>query len=683
MVQEIPRVNRRDRRPKSLGLIASTLCLWLGHGPLLPATRPAKLDDLFRIRNVTEARIAPAGDRVAYVISEVDAAKNVTRSGIWLIDAAGGMPLRLTAGPGRDESPRWSPDGRAMAFISDRDGSNQIWIIDLAGGEARKAVTVEGGTTNFGWSPDGRKIAFLAHGTEPFGAGKSGKGPEDVIVFDQAVPGRQLLILDVTSGETSRLTDDPLAVTDFSWSPDGKRIAFAAQPSPRIQDLYRTDIYTVDVETRVVRDLVKRPGIDTFPRFSPDGKQVAFLSTEGRTEWIANWYLCLVPAEGGAPRNLTPTFDEFMFTPQWSPGGCRIFFQSPAGLGNQLFSVSTESGELRPLLRGDFVWSDFSFSANAQRMAFLGTNAVTPSEVYVSSPDEFDPVRLTSTNLELQSVSLGTQEIVRWKSLDGLEIEGLLLLPPGPLAEKPYPLLTYVHGGPSGRFAAEFSPQIGSPYPVQAECYPLQVLAGLGYAVFMPNPRGSYGYGETFRKANVGDWGGGDYRDIISGIDALIERKIADPGRLGIMGRSYGGYMTAWIISQTARFKAASLGAGMSDLISFYGETDIPGYVEYYLGAVPWREADRLLKRSPVHYAQNVKTPTLILHGEKDFRVPVPQAQELYTALKRNGVPVELIIYPRQGHVSTEPKFMRDAMERNLEWFRRWIKPARPSGPAS
>ncbi len=660
--------------PRRSVILGAAALLSLALHPLYPAAQPARIEDLFRIRNIVDARISPAGDRVAYVLSEIDLAKNATPSRIWLARTDGGAPLRLTAGPGRDEMPRWSPDGKVLAFLSDRDGSSQIWLIDLAGGEASKSGGVEGGVSTFAWSPDGRKIALLARAPKPPEPAGASNTPADVIVYDPDVPGLQLFILDPAAGSISRLTDDSSAVTDFSWAPDGKRIAFAAQPSPRIQDLFQTDIFAVDLETRLVRDLVKRPGIDTSPRFSPDGKEVAFLSTEGRTEWIANWYLCIVPAEGGAPRNLTPKFNEFIFTPQWSPDGRRVFFQSPAGLKNQLLSVSPDAGEPKPLLKGDFVWSDFSFSAKADRMAFLGTDSVTPTEVFISGPEVFNPVRLTFTNPELQDVSLGRREIVHWKSADGLEIEGLLLLPPGSPADKPYPMLTYVHGGPSARFADEFSPQIGSPYPIQAECYPLHVLAGLGYAILMPNPRGSYGYGDKFRKANLLDWGGGDYRDIMSGIDALIARKIADPGRLGIMGRSYGGYMTAWIISQTSRFKVASLGAGMSDLVSFYGQTDIPGYTEYYLGDVPWRALDRYLRRSPVTYGSSFQTPTLILHGEKDFRVPLPQAQELYAALKRNGVPVQLIIYPRQGHVVTEPKFMRDMMERNLAWLARWLK---------
>jgi dipeptidyl aminopeptidase/acylaminoacyl peptidase len=667
-------LTRRHRWLGFLGVAVAALCLCLLPGLLAAADEPAKLDDLFRIRNIDDAQISPAGDRVAYVLSEIDAAKNKIQSNIWLIASAGGTPLRLTTNPGRDLMPRWSPDGKLIAFLSDRDGSNQIWLIHPDGGEAVKPLSIEGGVSHIAWSPDGKKIAFLALSPKPAAAEKSPKEDDEAIVYDADRPGLQLFAAEIASGKAIQLTHDSSAVVDFSWSPDGEEIAFAAQPSPRIPDLFRTDLFLVDLRTLAVRDLVKREGIDTFPRFSPDGRQVAFMSTDGSTDWIANWYLCLVPASGGAPRNITPKFDEFMFTPMWSPDGSKVLFLSPQGLRNQLYSVSAENGALSPLLSGDRVWENFSFSNTADRMAFLGGDASTPREVFTSKTDPFSPVRLTFSNPELQGIKLGVEEVVHWKSPDGLKLEGLLLLPRGYIEGTPLPLLTYVHGGPSGRFEASFSPQIGFPYPVQAECYPLQVFSGLGYAVFMPNPRGSYGYGEKFRKADRFDWGGGDYRDIMSGIDALVARRIADPERLGIMGRSYGGYMTGWIISQTARFKAACLGAGMSNLVSFYGETDIPGFMEYYWGNVPWRALDLYMRHSPISFAQNIKTPTLILHGEKDFRVPVPQAQELYRALKRNGVPVHLIIYPRQGHVAAEPKFMKDMMERSLEWFRRWVK---------
>ena len=661
----------RGRLAVLLALLAGSASGLLA-GPSRSATRPARIDDLMAIRNIESARISPGGDRVAFVMSALDLDRNVSDSDIWLVPAAGGAPLRLTRGPGRDDTPRWSPRGDRIAFVSDRDGRPRLWVIDPKGGEAARLTSFAGGASAPAWSPDGRSIAFLGV-NPPEKAVEDRAGRDEVIVYDRDLPGTQIFLADAGTGEVTAVTDGSLSVVDYSWSPSGNAIVFAAQPSPRIQDLFKTDIFTVDLRTRTVRPLVEREGVDTFPRWSPDGSLVAFLSTNGRTEWIANWYLCLVPAGGGRPRNITPDFDEFMFSPRWSGDSRRVYIQSPERMQNQLFAVNVDDGTTRPLLAGDWVWSDFSFSSSG-RMAFLGTDASTPTEVFVSDSGPFQPVRLTFTNPQLEEVALGRQEVIRWKSPDGLEVEGLLLLPPDGKAPGPYPLLTYVHGGPSGRFSRSFSPQIGTPYPVQAESYPLQVLAGRGYAVLMPNPRGSYGYGSRFRMANVKDWGGGDYRDIMSGIDALVERGVADPKRLGVMGRSYGGYMTGWIITQTDRFRAASLGAGMSDLVSFYGQTDIPGYTEYYLGDVPWKALELYNARSPIVHAANIKTPTLILHGEKDFRVPVPQAEELYAALKRNGVPARLIIYPREGHVSTEPKFMLDEMERNLEWFGRWIR---------
>jgi dipeptidyl aminopeptidase/acylaminoacyl peptidase len=671
MVHEIP---DKMISPKIRGAFAVSVCGLLLASALAAGVKPVGIEDLMGIRNVSDARISPAGDRIAYVVTEIDLKRNVVDSDIWLVKTAGGPPFRLTRGPGRDDSPRWSPDGKTIAFTSDRDGSNQIWLIDPEGGEAFEPVSVKAGASSLAWSPDGTKIAFLAQGPKPPEEPKPWKAPEDVIVFDPDVVGSQIFILDLASRETRPVTNGPQTVVDFAWSPDGTKMAFAAQPSPRIRDMYKTDISVIDLATGAVRDLVKRAGIDTYPRWSPDGRRIAFFSTAEKTGWIVNWYVFVVPVEGGTPRNLTPRFDEFIFAPQWSADGKNIIFQSSKGLGNQLYALSPESGEIRPLLGGETVWSDFNFSKSGDLMAFVGSDPRTPSEVFVSKSDTFEPRRLTVTNPQIESLSLGRQEIVHWKSSDGLDIEGLLLLPPGYAEGQRVPMLTYVHGGPSGRFIHSFSPQIGPSYPVQAESYPLQVLAGLGYAIFMPNPRGSYGYGEKFRMANVKDWGGGDYRDIMTGIDNLVKRGVADPSRLGVMGRSYGGYMTAWIISQTNRFKAASLGAGMSNLESFYGQTDISGFLEFYFGDVPWKARELYGRMSPMTYAANIRTPTLILHGEKDFRVPLPQAEELCVALRRTGVPVEMFIYPRQGHVVLEPKFMEDMARRNIEWFGRWIK---------
>jgi dipeptidyl aminopeptidase/acylaminoacyl peptidase len=274
----------------------------------------------------------------------------------------------------------------------------------------------------------------------------------------------------------------------------------------------------------------------------------------------------------------------------------------------------------------------------------------------------------------LDSVALGEMEAVRWKSADGLEIEGLLVKPVGARAGVRFPVLTYVHGGPTGVFTFGFEPQLGAaPLPIQGGPYPIQVFAGKGYGVFMPNPRGSSGYGKAFLRANLQDWGYGDFQDIMTGLDHLASQGLADPDRLGLMGWSYGGYMTSWAITQTDRFKAASVGAGLPNLYSMHGNTDIPDALVDYFGGTPWQQKEQYQRSSAMYHAENIKTPTLIQHGEKDDRVQLSQAWELYRALQALDVPRLFVIYPRQGHLIMEPKQQRDMLTRNLDWFTKYV----------
>jgi dipeptidyl aminopeptidase/acylaminoacyl peptidase len=637
---------------------------------------PVTIDDLLRVRNVTDARLAPDGSRVVYVVAVPDPDGGRYHTNLWLVPAQGGEPLQLTNGPRRDDTPRWSPDGKTIAFVSDRDGSPQVWLIATGGGEARKLSDAPGGVKDLDWSPDGQVIAFLAADSDPPEELRRQHEHDDVLLVDQDPKRDRLYALDVAGGRVRTLTAGPEQVLSFSWSPDGRAIAFAYRPTPRLADLFQVDLAVVTVADGKLRQLVQRDGLDALPKWSPDGKSIAFVSHDGKFDWIGDTYLCLVPAEGGQPCVLSRDFDEVIpwGSPDavtWSPDGKELLFAARQRLTDQFFALEVETGKVRQLTNGRRCYGHLSLSRDGARLAFLVDEPERPPEVHVADRADFQPRRLTTTNPHLDGRSFGAVEPVRWKAKDGLEIEGLLIRPVGHSPEAGPPLLTYVHGGPQGGFAQAFTPQR---WPaVQAEPYPVQALAGLGYAVFCPNPRGSGGYGQKFRAANVKDWGHGDFDDIQAGIDHLVREGLADPDRLGIMGWSYGGYMTAWTIGQTNRFKAASCGAGVTNLVSMYGQTDIQPFLERYLGDVPWKANGVYEKCSPMTHAGRIRTPTLIQHGDKDARVPLAQAQELYQALRKNGVPVEFAVYPREGHILGEPKHQADALRRNVAWFDRYL----------
>ncbi len=653
---------------RSSRLAAAVIAVAAVSGVASAAKRPVTVDDLMAIRNVTDARVSPDGTRVVYVVSVPDLAANRHDSDLWLVNADGSGRRRLTAGPGRDDGPRWSPDGRRIAFLSDRDGSTRIWRIAPDGGEATAIDGSPRAAGPFAWFPDGRRLAVLL----PEDAGDSDRrpsGPPVSVDAGREPPRMGIRILDVATGACVPLTRGTGSVESFSISPDGSEVAYSARPTSSVPDLFNSDLFVVDVASGGVRNLVVRPGPDSGPQWSPDGSRIAFVTTHGRLEWVANWSIGLVPAAGGPVENVTPDFDEFITSCRWAADGGRLFFTSSAGVANQLFAADVRTKTVAAVSSGLRVIADASFSRDGRVAAFTVSDSTHPADAFISRTSPFEPRRLAETNPQLAELDLGETEVVRWTSFDGREIEGLLLKPAGYVPGRTYPLLTYVHGGPSAKFECAFSPQIGGSTPIQGESLPLQALAGRGFAILMPNPRGSYGYGERFRTANVKDWGHGDYLDIMAGVDAMVARGVADPDRCGIMGRSYGGYMTAWAITRTTRFRAAALGAGMSNLVSFYGQTDIPGYMEYYLGGTPWTAREEYEARSPVVFADRVRTPVLITHGEEDARVPLPQARELYTALRRQGVEARLVVFPRQGHVVLEPRSEREIMALNLEWF--------------
>jgi dipeptidyl aminopeptidase/acylaminoacyl peptidase len=639
-------------------------------------SHPATVADIMNIRNVVDIRLSPDGQRALYVVAEPDLTDSVYHTNVWMVSARGGDAMQLTQRTKKNDTPRWSPDGKTVAYLSDRGGKPQVWLITPAKGKPRRLTDAEGGVKDLEWAPDGKSIAFRATDGETSDQVKRKKQKDDVILIGRHWKRDHLHVTDLSGKKTRQLTKGDFHVLDFSWSPDSKLIAFTRQPTPSEDDIRRSDIAVVSAAGGKPRMLVERPGPDFQPRWSPDGKTIAFLSRDGRTDTIGNRYLCAVPAAGGEPRNLSKAFDEhFVAEPPagfaWSPDSQTIYAIAQKKTRQHLVALSVESGEVGPISTGQRVAHRFSLSKDGRKVACVAEEVKHPAEVFISSVEDFSPRKLTRTNPHLRGVALGETEEVRWKSKDGLEIEGLLIMPLGYKEGTRYPLLTYVHGGPALNFRRAFTPYGTSP---QAQRYPIQVFAGQGYAIFCPNPRGSGGYGEKFRRANMGDWGGRDFEDVTAGIDALVERGIADRDRLGLMGWSYGGFMTAWGITQTNRFKAASVGAGVTDAFSMYGQTDIPSFMEAYFGDPPWKAKDAYDRCTSIRFVGNVKTPTLIQHGEKDERVPLAQGQELYAALKRVNVPVEFAIYPRQGHVVGEPNLQADVLRRNVEWFHRWLK---------
>jgi dipeptidyl aminopeptidase/acylaminoacyl peptidase len=640
------------------------------------AQRPVTLDDLMRLKAVGAQQLSPDGKRVAYTVSQADFDENVFRSNIFLVDSSGGTPTKLTNSLRRDTSPRWSPDGKWIAFLSDRDNRpekiarTQIWVISPDGGEAWQLTREKVNIQSFHWSPDGKRIALVAAEGASDEEEKRKREKDDALVTESDLRPARIYLASVPDGKTELLYSSKRHISSISFSPKGDEIAFADQPTPKVPDGFFSVVRVVDVNTKQVRELAGGSLSNRNPEWSPDGKYIAFIGGP-QNDWAANNNLYIAPASGGSARNLSAEFDERINDYEWSDDSSALYFSAAQKTNQYIFRIGLD-GKVTTV--DDRAGVAGSLSIAHGWMAWVYDNPNEPGEVHVAAirangraaSFRFTPRKLTDTNPQVKEWALGKTEVVRWKNKnDGMDMDGLLVLPPNYTAGTRVPLLLNIHGGPAGVFTASFSARRG--------VYPIQAWTSAGYAVFMPNPRGSGGYGEKFRKANVKDWGYNDYDDIQHGVDALIERGIADPDRMGIMGWSYGGYMTSWSITRTSRFKAASIGAPVTNLFSFWGTTDIPPFIESYFGARPWEDRELMAKHSAMYHLDKVKTPALIQHGTEDRRVPLAQGEELFTALRARGIPSELIKYPRQPHGITEPKLIRDGLMRNFEWFDRYV----------
>ena len=678
-------------------LIALTLSAAADGGGARAQGKKMTIEDALALREVGAPQWSPDGRLIAFSVSEWNKKENRRDAHIHVIPAAGGASYKLTNGERGEIAPQWSPDSTRIAFLANRAATadmsarNQIWVIPVAGGEAERVTEEEAGVAQFRWSPDGKQLAYVVRDTPQDKAerDKRKKDKWDAIVVDSGFIYSHLWTINLDTKEKRRVTEGSFSVNDPQWSPDGRWVAYTMSKGGMqesaftdISDERNTDIYVASAAAGgAARQLTTNPGPDYAPRFSPDGKWIAYLSSDDPVSWAAKIDLLIMPtdtvtaaaatgtsATSPPVRNLTGKYnDSVNGAPKWSPEGGALYAAGAEGVYGQLLKIAVAGGEPQAIFESKGAYGGVDLSRDGRMLAFYFNDAKSPNDIWTATNTGKSAKRLTNFNPQIKDFALVSTEVVRWKAPDGLEIEGLLVKPLGYEQGRRYPLILQIHGGPYGQFYYGLNTRT-------------QIFAANGYAVLLPNPRGSTGYGTKFTTANVGDWGGKDYQDLMAGVDEVIKMGLADPGRLGVMGNSYGGFMTFWTITQTNRFKAAIGHAGISDWYSFHGQSDIPGLMEYGFGGTPWTAREMYEKWSPVRYADRVKTPLMITHGEHDRRVPIAQAEQYYRALRKRGVETVFIRYPREGHGIIEPNHQIDLVRRQLEWFDKHLKPAAKDG---
>jgi dipeptidyl aminopeptidase/acylaminoacyl peptidase len=654
-------------------LIACSLFVFATSAP----KRPMDFEDIVGLNRASDVQISPDGRRVAFVLTKWDRENDRFNPDIWLAYDSRETAIPLTSHARRDNHPRWSPDGRRLAFLSERANEPdsigaQIFLLNILGGEPIQLTSHKTAIQNFDWSSDGSSIAFIAE--EP--RQKSRIKPP--LVVDEDHRYAHLWIVDVKTQEIRQLSKGKRHIVAFDWSADGSQIAFTARSSPKLVDAHTTEVFVMPsdlkgspYDTAGARQITGGNGAESEPKFSPDGRWLSYLARADGDPSVGPMRIYIVPATGGEPRILGKEFDGHITSYRWVFNGQRILFLAGLGVNSRIYTVSLLDEKTQAITRDEGVTTSFSMTPDAMNIAFIHENPRLASEVGYLSSRIMIPIFLTHLNPQIDEFALGQVEAIKWRSNDGTEIEGLLVYPVGYQTGKRYPLLTYIHGGPEGAYVKGFNAG-WSAFP--------QVYAARGYAVFMPNFRGSSNYGAKFAQANTKLAGKVDYEDVMSGIDDLIKRGIADENRLTVAGWSYGGYLSAWIIGHTDRFKCAAYGAGLTNAVSYWGTADIVAQRERLHGGTPWEARKIFDEQSPLTYLTNVRTPALIFHGEKDERVPVGQSQETYRTLKRLGVTTQLVIYPDQGHGLTMPSYQLDKMRREFAWVEKYVNGNRTTG---
>jgi dipeptidyl aminopeptidase/acylaminoacyl peptidase len=715
MLARLVRKGCRVKKCAGLGASLIVIAVFLPRGFSQSASYPPTPEESISIKTAGDPKISPDGKYVVYSVREADWKQNEYVSHLWLADVATGRTFQLTRGAKSSVGADWSPDGHWIAFITQREGGanpalptksdqtpkgdqkdekssegkpadHQIWLISPVGGEAWQLTKHEKDVGGFYWSKDGRYIAFTAESPETKAAKDRKEKYSDYESVERDYSQNQLWLIDVTAAEklqapvqaVALTTDEKLNVNDVAWSPDSSRIAFSATPNPLLSFSQQSDLYLLDLgpdrTSREVHKIVALDGPDTSPVFSPDGNQIAFhTALAQKYDYYLNGHIATVQVDGVLKHpattpadvsDLTVKFDEDPQLIDWGPDG--IYFAALQKTSAHVFRIDPASHEITRMTTPDnYVAEGASFTKDFRQMALAAADAAHMTEIFVSDTTPFAPRKLTDLNAQLSGFMLGSEEVVSWKSHDGTVVEGVLSKPAGYDPAKKYPLLVRIHGGPTGIDLPIMSPA--------DHTYPIQYFLSRGALVLEPNYRGSAGYGEKFRSLNVRNLGVGDMWDVMSGVDALIARGLVDPSRMGVMGWSEGGYISAFLTTHTDRFKAISVGAGISDWMTYYVNTDITPFTRQYLHATPWDDPEIYARTSPISTIRQARTPTLIQQGSNDKRVPVPDSYELYRGLEDQHVPSKLIFYTGFGHGINKPKSNLAVMRANLDWFAHYI----------
>ncbi len=606
------------------------------------------------LRSVADLQFSPDGGRLAFVVMEPAKGTGRLRH-IWMYDAVSGVARQFTFSAKSELAPRWSPDGKQLAFLSSRDeDQQQIFLMSMNGGEGRAITKGKRSVKAFEWSPDGKSIAFMAPDAKTEEEEKKEKDKDDAKVVDKDDKHARLWILNAATGEARALTKPNWNFDELAWLPMGDRLVVKGTDHPE-SDQYTERILSVQVADGAMKEFVKPLGPFGEMRVAPDGKTISYVGP--REDGPEPHDLMLLPVAAHAARNLTgASLDLLVQDYHWQKDGSVVLLAAN-GFSNLLVTYSAD-GARHDLAPTPGPAGSMAVTGSGE-IAFVSQGATRPQEVWLWD-QKSAPTQITHLNDSWNQFTLSESESFRYNSFDRTEIEAALLKPQGYDGKSKLPLIALIHDGPTGRWSESI------------ETWG-QLLVTHGYAVFYPNNRGSVGYGQKFVEANRGDWGGGDFKDVMAGVEDLVKRGIADPEKLGIGGWSYGGYMAEWAITQTSAFKAAVSGAGMADLISEFGTEDHPAGDEWFYG-VPWEQPEGFLNSSPFVHLKKAKTPTLVLQGDADTVDPLGQSQELYRGLKRYGVEAEFVVYPREAQGFHEEKHLVDRLNRILAWYDKYLK---------